>query len=136
MPYLNIDDGMDEHPKIEGLSDAAFRQFVRDACAWARSGNTSSSLVHEMLAEKRLRRAPRHWLPERLVGPLPRYRRKIPREIREAVYRRDGHSCLHCGTRDRLTLDHIVPWSAGGSDEQDNLQTLCQSCNSRKGARV
>jgi hypothetical protein len=28
MPYLNIDDGMDEHPKIEGLSDAAFRMHI------------------------------------------------------------------------------------------------------------
>lgn len=25
MPYLNTDDGMDEHPKIEALSDAAYR---------------------------------------------------------------------------------------------------------------
>ncbi|KAB2809242.1 hypothetical protein F9L07_19570 [Pimelobacter simplex] len=25
MPYLNIDDGMDEHEKVEALSDAAFR---------------------------------------------------------------------------------------------------------------
>lgn len=29
MPYLNIDDGMDEHPKIEFLSDAAFRLHMR-----------------------------------------------------------------------------------------------------------
>lgn len=28
MPYLNIDDGMDEHPKIEILSDAAFRLHI------------------------------------------------------------------------------------------------------------
>lgn len=25
MPYLNVDDGMDEHEKVEALSDAAFR---------------------------------------------------------------------------------------------------------------
>lgn len=25
MPYLNVDDGMDEHPKVEPISDAAFR---------------------------------------------------------------------------------------------------------------
>ena len=25
MPYLNVDDGMDEHEKVEPLSDAAFR---------------------------------------------------------------------------------------------------------------
>lgn len=28
MPYLNIDDGMDEHPKVDALSDAAFRLYV------------------------------------------------------------------------------------------------------------
>jgi hypothetical protein len=25
MPYLNIDDGIDEHPKVDALSDAAYR---------------------------------------------------------------------------------------------------------------
>ena len=28
MPYLNVDDGMDEHPKVDALSDAAFRLYV------------------------------------------------------------------------------------------------------------
>ena len=28
MPYLNVDDAMDEHPKIEVLSDAAFRMHM------------------------------------------------------------------------------------------------------------
>ena len=28
MPYLNVDDGMDEHEKIEALSDAAFRLHI------------------------------------------------------------------------------------------------------------
>lgn len=28
MPYLNTDDGMDEHPKIDGLSDAAYRLLM------------------------------------------------------------------------------------------------------------
>ena len=38
MPYLNIDDGMDEHPKIEGLSDAAFRMHVSGMLYAARRG--------------------------------------------------------------------------------------------------
>jgi hypothetical protein len=38
MPYLNIDDGMDEHPKVEGISDAAFRMHVSAMLYSARRG--------------------------------------------------------------------------------------------------
>ena len=32
-----------------------------------------------------------------------------------------------------LTVDHIKPQSKGGTDHPDNLQLLCQACNSTKG---
>ena len=51
------------------------------------------------------------------------------------VFERDGYRCKQCGTNKHLTVDHINPISRGGSDDFDNLQTLCRSCNSRKGAR-
>lgn len=53
------------------------------------------------------------------------------------IFARDGYRCKRCGadwTCD-LTLDHIVPRSKGGTDDADNLQTLCQRCNSKKGTR-
>lgn len=60
----------------------------------------------------------------------------IPAALRRAVFTRDGHRCLHCGTSEGLSLDHVIPWSLGGADSFDNLQTLCGPCNSSKGARV
>lgn len=60
----------------------------------------------------------------------------IPQETRIAVYERDGNKCSTCGTTENLSLDHIHPWSLGGPDTIDNLQTLCRGCNSKKGARV
>jgi HNH endonuclease len=63
-------------------------------------------------------------------------RKPIASEIREHVFARDGYRCVRCGSSGRLTLDHIYPWSLGGPDTEDNLQTLCRPCNSSKGARV
>lgn len=63
-------------------------------------------------------------------------RQPIPDDVRQAVYLRDGFRCLHCGSPEGLSLDHIYPWSLGGSDDETNLQTLCRPCNSRKGAKI
>lgn len=41
--------------------------------------------------------------------------------------------CGVCGTTENLSFDHIIPISRGGSDEPENIQTLCRVCNSRKG---
>jgi hypothetical protein len=56
-------------------------------------------------------------------------RAAIKREDRIAVYIRDHFRCVWCGKDENLTLDHIIPWSAGGSDDVDNLRTLCWDCN-------
>lgn len=40
--------------------------------------------------------------------------------------------CLKCGAQDRLEVDHIVPVSLGGSNDLNNLQILCRTCNASK----
>ena len=35
---------------------------------------------------------------------------------RHNVYKRDGYRCVYCGSRDNLTLDHVLPKSRGGKD--------------------
>lgn len=49
------------------------------------------------------------------------------------VVSRYGNKCLCCGaTNIKLTLDHVIPLSTGGTHTIDNVQPLCTSCNSRK----
>ena len=62
-------------------------------------------------------------------------RQPIPRELRHKVFQRDGYRCRECGTSKNetsLEIDHIVPVSRGGTNDIDNLQTLCRECNRMK----
>ena len=59
----------------------------------------------------------------------------IPNDIRWAIWERDNFTCKLCGTRKYLSIDHIYPECKGGLLEISNLQTLCRSCNSRKGGK-
>ena len=60
----------------------------------------------------------------------------ISNDLRWQVWERDNFTCQNCGTRRRLSVDHILPVARGGPTTYENLTTLCKSCNSRKGARL
>lgn len=59
-------------------------------------------------------------------------------EKRLAIYLRDGFLCAYCGSALQdaapadVTLDHLLPRSAGGSNDATNLVTACRSCNSSR----
>lgn len=66
-------------------------------------------------------------------------RQPIPSKLRHKVFKRDGYRCVECGaSKDETTLeiDHVTPVSKGGTNDIDNLQTLCKACNRAKRART
>ena len=53
-------------------------------------------------------------------------------EIRSQILLRDHFRCQECGFYKHLEVHHIVPKSKGGTDDPENLVTLCQRCHSKK----
>jgi hypothetical protein len=60
--------------------------------------------------------------------------RPVGGSLRTRVFERDMYRCKCCGTHENLSIDHIIPQVKGGTNEIDNLQTLCKTCNTRKGS--
>ncbi len=63
------------------------------------------------------------------VLDVGRQRYRPPAALAEAVRARD-HTCTHPGCTvpaRRCDLDHVVPWSMGGSTSLDNLTLLCET---------
>lgn len=51
---------------------------------------------------------------------------------REAILNRDSYTCQICGAKNtRLEVHHIVYRSQGGTDDEDNLITLCEFCHKK-----
>lgn len=92
---------------------------------------------------------------------LRKLTRRQKARLRFAVYTRDGFTCQAEGCTRRaippegwdgsyalgseptpgcpgrsLDLDHIIPYSAGGPDTEDNIRTMCEPCNCSRGAKV
>ena len=67
------------------------------------------------------------------LGELPNYRTH-----KHTLYGKQEGICAGCQVLfpfRNMTVDHITPRSRGGSDHFDNLQLLCNACNSTKGTK-
>ena len=68
-------------------------------------------------------------------------RRRIGKYERQEIWRRFNKECYHCGktlrasTAKHMHIDHLIPISKGGSNDDDNLVASCPKCNLRKGDR-
>lgn len=57
-------------------------------------------------------------------------------KLRAQVLRRDDHLCQPCLIRGNVTtateVDHIIPKAQDGTDDFDNLQSICTECHKLK----
>lgn len=102
-------------------------------------GNPFSKLVDMLNAQLQIGNiAVRRFCFELLPNKIKpkRKRTHVPRGLRHEVFKRDQYRCVECGASkdDGATLhvDHKIPVSKGGTDELENLQTLCSDCNLNK----
>ncbi|WP_245321406.1 RecQ family ATP-dependent DNA helicase [Bradyrhizobium sp. NAS96.2] len=61
------------------------------------------------------------------------------RRVRESILRRDNFKCVECEKpcdRGEADIHHLLPRSAGGSDEPSNLITLCDGCHAAHHPRL
>lgn len=61
----------------------------------------------------------------------------VGKRVRYEIFRRDDFTCRYCGQAApevRITIDHVLPTTLGGSDDPTNLVTACVDCNAGKGS--
>lgn len=152
MPRISLDVRFVDNVDVTGLSHGAFRLHVM-ALSYAKRFDLVTLPAHVVpWLRKRIkvRKSAVDELVERgvwfldddtddyLIGdhhkPWSDFRPAIPLRIRWEVLHRDGNRCVICGATERLSLDHIIPYSKGGPDTVENLRVLCRYCNSRRGA--
>lgn len=63
-------------------------------------------------------------------------RRRVSKEVRNAVWIRDGAACVECDSIIYLEFDHIIPVAKGGGNTVNNIQLLCRECNGKKSDRI
>lgn len=117
---------MREYRKSHRVEAAAYKRKYYKAhrieiAAYSREWKQANADKHRE-AERR-RQARKHGAT---IGPVD--------EV--AIYKRDGHACMYCGTtHGPLAIDHIVALNNHGPHCEDNLVVACRRCNSSKGTK-
>jgi len=129
-----------QHPVAVARSGPRVWWWFEDSFYWE-SGSYTQRDVLALIRDRQRREAQRldraHMMLNVDEGRQLRpqgQRQPIPREVRRAVFQRDGGQCAECGSKFDLQYDHVIPVVLGGATTVDNLQLLCGECNRLKGA--
>lgn len=140
---------------IRSCADAAWHAEALNCADWITLNNrglkpwsiSPDVVTHKELLQQYIDRSPLivealsiietyQWHEEQR-SKKPAKRREIRRNydtLFVAIGKRDGFHCLRCRSTTDLQIDHRRPLALGGTNDLDNLQLLCGSCNLSKGA--
>jgi 5-methylcytosine-specific restriction protein A len=61
-------------------------------------------------------------------------KRKVSEPVKKQVASAQSWACKMCGEKlpGNYEIDHVVPLSSGGANDQINLQALCCNCHGEK----
>lgn len=60
----------------------------------------------------------------------------IDKHIESLLLDKENHQCPYCPFTDKMSVDHIVPLTRGGTHTEDNIELVCLNCNIRKGTKT
>ena len=76
---------------------------------------------------------PKHLKRLKVRVRMYKYNIKEWHRLSRQIFERDGYTCKYCGlVGGILEVDHIIPFSKGGTDDLNNLTTSCRMCNRQK----
>lgn len=105
-------------PAVKTVRQIIFWQYAKIISAAMGYGKQSYGLI--MKCFKQLETGEIHWSSS----------------VREWLKEKEvSDTCIYCGEKTALTIEHILPRSCGGEDIPDNVVMVCKSCNSSKGSK-
>lgn len=69
---------------------------------------------------------------ERVRDHNKRAHGSLTKDVWGEVCRRYADTCIYCGSKENITIEHLLPVSRGGTNDASNLAPACLGCNSSK----
>lgn len=103
---------------VKSVRDVIYYQYAKIISASSGFGKKNYAMV--MSKYMQLKEGKIHWSSS----------------IREWLKEKESaDTCIYCGEKRELTVEHLLPRSCGGGNVPDNVVMVCKSCNSSKGGK-